>query len=67
LPIFNDSISFKGPIKKEEEDEWSISPTFYERICADILAPKRVQTWRTLANQEVIIRIGPLAKLIEAM
>jgi hypothetical protein len=26
-----------------------------------------VLAWRTLANQEVILRTGPLAKLIEAM
>jgi hypothetical protein len=25
------------------------------------------EPWRTLAHQEVILRIGPLAKLIEAM
>ncbi len=25
------------------KDQWSISPTFYERICAHILAPKKVQ------------------------
>ncbi len=28
---------------------------------------ERMAPWRTLANQEVILRIGPLAKQIEAM
>jgi hypothetical protein len=27
-----------------EQGLWSISPTFYKCICANILAPKRVQT-----------------------
>ncbi len=39
---------------------WSISPTFYERICANILASKKVQTlnvstekfWAKLSNEK---------------
>jgi hypothetical protein len=31
--------------QKGKKREWSISPTFYERICANILAPKRAQTY----------------------
>ncbi len=30
---------------------WSISPTFYECICTNILAPKIVQTWNVRSKE----------------
>jgi hypothetical protein len=40
--------SMKKSKQKSRKDEvinlWSISPTFYEPICANIFSPKKVQT-----------------------
>jgi hypothetical protein len=38
-------------VKKEAKDNvnlWSISQTFYERICANILAPKKVKNLKCM-------------------
>jgi hypothetical protein len=43
---------------------WSISPTFYECICANILAPKRVKTLKKL-NTKLLCEKGPSKMLVK--
>jgi hypothetical protein len=52
---------FKSDYEQDEEDEWLISPTFYERICAIILAPTKVTNLKCKYSQTCVHRppLGP--------
>jgi hypothetical protein len=41
----------------EEDVLWSISPTFYECICANILASKKVKNLKNVGTKKVLHKI----------
>jgi hypothetical protein len=56
LSLDNAGLREKEERVKKMVDMWSISPTFYERICVNILEPQKFKTLQCVS--QILIKVA---------